>query len=102
MLAAALAPAKPVPTTMTSNLRLLAGLTSFISNRCRSHFWASGPPGILASSFMSVQRLLSETKQNGHGNGAIAHENRQVGAGGKTVDQAAPGLAAPAQRLEPG
>jgi hypothetical protein len=27
-------PARPVPTTMTSNLRLLAGLTSFMANLC--------------------------------------------------------------------
>ena len=36
--ATAEAPARPVPTTMISNLRLLAGLTSFNSNRCLSHF----------------------------------------------------------------
>ena len=31
-------PASPVPTTITVCLRLLAGLTSFKSNRCLSHF----------------------------------------------------------------
>ena len=39
---------------MTSNLRLLAGLTSFMSNLCWSHFCASGPAGILASSFIAI------------------------------------------------
>src|SRR5215204_5427436 len=46
---AADAPASPVPTTMMVNLRRLAGLTSFDSNRCRSHFSARAPPGILES-----------------------------------------------------
>src|SRR6185503_13142752 len=52
--AAAEAPASPEPTTSTSNRRLLAGLTSFISKRCLSHFWVSGPEGMWASSFMSA------------------------------------------------
>ena len=51
-MAAAEAPARPVPTTMTSNFRLLAGFTNFISNLCFSHLSASGPEGIFASSFM--------------------------------------------------
>src|SRR5689334_19502066 len=46
MLAAADAPASPEPTTMTVCFRLFAGFTSFISNRCRSHFRSSGPDGI--------------------------------------------------------
>src|SRR5512141_769348 len=50
--AAADAPANPLPTTMMSNLRLLAGLTSLRSNLCLSHFCASGPEGILPSRFM--------------------------------------------------
>src|SRR5437764_14705745 len=37
---------------MMSNFRLLAGLTSFRSNRCLSHFCANGPEGIFASSFI--------------------------------------------------
>ena len=49
-LAEAEAPARPVPTTMMSNLRLFAGLTSFISNLCRSHFSGSGPAGAFESS----------------------------------------------------
>ena len=46
------APASPVPTTMMSYFRLLAGLTSFSSNRCRSHVSASGPLGTFPSSSM--------------------------------------------------
>ena len=48
--AAADAPARPDPTTITSYFRLLAGLTSFISKRWLSHFCWIGPSGILASS----------------------------------------------------
>src|SRR5688572_21583797 len=49
--AAAEAPARPVPTTMILNLRLLAGLTNFSFSLNVSHFSASGPSGTLASSF---------------------------------------------------
>ncbi len=48
-MAAAEAPASPEPTMMISYLRRLAGLTSRVENRCRSHFSASGPGGTLAS-----------------------------------------------------
>ncbi len=34
------------------NVRLLAGLTSFISKRCFSHFFSRGPDGMLARSSM--------------------------------------------------
>ena len=44
------------PTTMIVNLRLLAGLTSFISNLCRSHFCAIGPAGMRASSLTTAPR----------------------------------------------
>ncbi|TAE42189.1 MAG: hypothetical protein EAY66_00985, partial [Sphingobacteriales bacterium] len=37
---------KPVPTTIISYLRLLAGFTSFKSNLCLLHFSAKGPAGI--------------------------------------------------------
>ena len=49
--AAADAPARPVPTTMILNLRLLLGLTSRIENLWFSHLSSSGPPGILESSW---------------------------------------------------
>src|SRR5258708_20556962 len=50
--AAADAPARPVPTTMISNRRLFAGFTSLMSNRWLSHFCSIGPSGIFESSFM--------------------------------------------------
>ena len=43
--AAADAPAKPVPTTMTSNFLLLLGLTNFIENLWFSHFSSNEPSG---------------------------------------------------------
>ena len=52
--AAAEAPANPVPTTMTSSLRLFAGLTSLSSNLCLSHFCANGPEGILESRVIAI------------------------------------------------
>src|SRR5512140_1124149 len=52
--AAAEAPARPAPTTMMSNLRLLLGLTSLYSNLALLHFPGSGPEGILA--FSSIDR----------------------------------------------
>ena len=47
--AAAAAPARPVPMTMTVYVRRLAGLTSRISNLRWSHLRSMGPGGILAS-----------------------------------------------------
>src|SRR5471030_830150 len=61
--AAADAPAKPVPTTITSYLRLLAGLTSFKLNLCLLHFSANGPAGIFASKlivFLLEPRIKSQ------------------------------------------
>jgi len=54
--AAAEAPASPEPTTMMVYFRLFAGLTSLISERCRSHFCSSGPPGVFARSSMISAR----------------------------------------------
>jgi hypothetical protein len=48
----------PDPTTSTSNFRLFAGLTSFISKWCRSHFFSIGPEGIFASSFTNVRGAI--------------------------------------------
>jgi len=47
IVAAAEAPARPVPTTMMSYFRLFAGFTSFMSKRCLSHLPAIGPDGML-------------------------------------------------------
>ena len=56
-MAEAEAPARPVPTTMTSNFLLLAGLTSLSSNRCLSHFVSSEPPG--TAEFNCIVNLLT-------------------------------------------
>ena len=48
--AAADAPAKPVPTTITSNFLLLFGFTRFIENLWFSHFSSNGPEGTRESS----------------------------------------------------
>src|SRR5690349_12902340 len=58
MEAAAEAPASPLPTTMTSNFRLFAGLTSFKSNLCLSHFCATGPEGTF-----EFKALISKTSK---------------------------------------
>ena len=55
--AAAAAPARPDPTTMIVCFRLFAGLTSFISNRCRSHFSGSGPAGMRELSSSGIYRI---------------------------------------------
>src|SRR5690349_19698103 len=52
--AAAEAPARPLPTTSTVYFRLLAGFTSFISNRWRSHFCSIGPAGVLDRSSIAL------------------------------------------------
>src|SRR6266446_3293307 len=56
--AAADAPASPVPTTMTVNFRLFAGLTSFTLNLWLSHLSASGPSGTFASSADEVSGVM--------------------------------------------
>ena len=53
-LAAAEAPARPVPTTMIEYFRLFAALTSFRLKRWVFHFCSIGPDGIFASSVMAV------------------------------------------------
>src|SRR4051794_30279516 len=59
-LAAALAPASPVPTTTTVYLRLFAGLMSRCSRLNRDHLSASGPPGTFESSFIPASRALPD------------------------------------------
>src|SRR5574338_1526148 len=80
MEAAPPAPARPDPTMMTVYLRLLAGLTSFISKRCLSHFFSRGPEGALASSFTAWVLLRSpdDPGQDGQGERNVAehHDGR--------------------------
>src|SRR5690348_9954005 len=52
--AAAEAPARPVPTTITSNLRLLFGFTSFMENLWFCQRVSMGPVGDLESSVTSL------------------------------------------------
>src|SRR6476660_10468022 len=80
MVAAAAPPARPLPTTMTVYFRLVAGFTSFISNRCLSHFPSMGPSGIFA--FSSIPFSRSRPNHAGvHGEGdhrkASPDEDRQ-------------------------
>src|SRR6188472_3808733 len=56
MVAAALAPASPLPTTSTVYFRLFAGFTSFISKRWVSHLRSMGPGGMRAFSSMASPR----------------------------------------------
>src|SRR5215208_3692605 len=71
MVAAAPAPARPVPTTMTVNRRLLAGFTSFISNLCFSHFCSIGPSGIFASRTIEGEGAGSVGRGGAGGAGAM-------------------------------
>src|SRR5687767_8452715 len=63
---------------MTSYFRLLAGFTSFISKRCRVHFWAIGPSGILASSF-TRSPLGDEAGEDEHRGDHEAREDGERG-----------------------
>src|SRR4051794_23889676 len=73
--AAADAPARPVPTTITSNLRLLFGFTSFMSNLWRCQRVSIGPVGSLESSTISLMgcscdlRALRADDPGQHGDG---------------------------------
>src|SRR5262245_62217256 len=48
---------------MMSKRRLFAGLTSLTWNLWRSHFSASGPSGIFASSVMSISLVLARFRR---------------------------------------
>src|SRR6266702_6400287 len=103
--AAAEAPARPVPTTSTSNFRLLAGLTSLMSNLWLSHFAASGPEGALLSriirkNLISFERFLSVAEENRHWNGGIAQKNHQREPARGLIQKRAIGLVVPAERLK--
>ena len=59
-----------MPTTITVYFRLLAGLTSFISKRCRVHFVSTGPSGMFDAQlqvtpyFNAPARTASGTEMN--------------------------------------
>src|SRR5260370_25573188 len=87
---------------MTSNFRLFAGFTSFMSKRCLSHFCASGPAGTWESRFISAQNFLSVAEQHGDRNGAVTQENYQRDGLGRSVQKRPVTAVLPAQRLEHG
>src|SRR5579872_6738462 len=87
---------------MTSNFRLFAGLTSFMSNLCMSHFCASGPEGILESRAILLARLLSVTAKNGNGDRNVAEENQPGDDARCFVQERAVHLVLPANGLEHG
>src|SRR6187397_2449282 len=70
MVAAALAPARPLPTTITEYFRLFAGLIRRDSNLCFSHFWSSGPEGMLE--FRDPIMLFAPLFCAGLGDGLLA------------------------------
>src|SRR5512138_2013644 len=74
MEAAAAPPARPVPTTMTLYLRLLAGFTSFRSKRCLSQVFSIGPVGHLPSSITLNPLFDQSAGKYGNGNNRITGE----------------------------
>jgi hypothetical protein len=56
--AAADAPARPEPTTMISNRRLLFGFTSFMSKRWWSQRLSIGPEGIFGSNCIAGSSFM--------------------------------------------
>src|SRR6478672_4300610 len=56
--AAAEAPASPLPTTIISNFDRLFGATNFDSPRCLSHFLSRGPEGTFGSSVIGMVYLM--------------------------------------------
>ena len=62
-----------MPTTMMVYLRLFAGFTSFILNRCRSHAFRSGRSGAFDSSSMSAPTQLQQAGHDGDRDRDIAH-----------------------------
>src|SRR5580704_14247446 len=72
--AAAEAPARPLPTTIISNFGRLFGATNFDSPRCLSHFFSSGPDGTFESSVVAIA-LLEDAEEDRDRNRNIAREH---------------------------
>src|SRR6185312_10489677 len=88
---------------MTSNLRLFAGLTSFMSNLCLSHFCAMGPEGIFESRAILLHGLLSVMKhQNGYGDGDVSDKNQPRDEPRAGIEAGAVDFVLPAERLKHG
>src|SRR5690349_13090724 len=85
--AAAAAPARPVPTTMMSNFRLLFGFTTFMANLWFCQRVSIGPVGDFESSVMSLMaapggggaRRLGGGGACGRGSRGQAHDAGQHG-----------------------
>src|SRR5262249_11743895 len=105
------------PTTRMRYLRLLAGLTSFMSKRRLSHFSARGPGGTLESrimrraSYRATGGILilraagtshrPPSHQEGEWNGAVAHSDQDGHGRADAVNEAHPAAVVEAQRLQP-
>src|SRR5262245_59678461 len=87
---------------MTVYLRLLAGLTSFMSKRCFVHWPATGPDGILASRFMVSPNggVAGEAEQHGQGHGDVAGRDDDGERETNLLDRRGDTRAVPAERLE--
>src|SRR5580704_13929016 len=72
--AAAEAPARPLPTTIISNFGRLFGATNFDSPRCLSHFLSSGPEGTFESRVVAIE-LPYNAEEDRHGNRDVAGED---------------------------
>src|SRR5690348_3654440 len=73
--AAAEAPARPLPTTITSNFDRLFGATNFDSPRCLSHFLSSGPEGTFESRVIDIG-LPDNAEKDRSGYRNVACENQ--------------------------
>src|SRR5260370_27623570 len=73
--AAAEAPARPLPTTIISNFDRLFGATNFDSPRCLSHFLSSGPDGTFESRVVDIG-LPDDAEKDRRGNRNVACENQ--------------------------
>src|SRR5271169_4094094 len=98
--AAAEAPASPVPTIMTLYFRLLAGFTSFISNLARSHFCSMGPAGMRASSFIVKSSSLHDTHHHGNGHRTKSYSNQDGKHGRRLLEDWSVARMRNAQRLK--
>src|SRR5262249_26009768 len=99
MEAAPEAPARPDPTTITVYFRLFAGLTSFISKRCFSHFFSMGPGGMFDRSSMS-RFLLDDANEHRNRDRNVAHHHHEREKRGESHPQRIVAGVTQAQRLK--
>ena len=63
---------------MTLYLRLLAGLTSFISKRCLSHFFSIGPDGNARASSSMRPAYADEAGEHGERERDVADDDQRA------------------------